>query len=96
MGWYYNLYTPDLKQREESDYRFVACDKFFDGDRLKTLPFIGCYEQGLTVKKYLPFDRGIYILNEDICKEADEISESTFFTDFLKKYDCNGMLIKVS
>ena len=95
MGWYYNLYTPDLKRREESDDRFVACDKFFDGRRLETLPFIGCYEQGLTVKKYLPFERGIYILNEDICKEADEISESTFFTDFLKKYDCSGMLVRI-
>lgn len=92
MGWYYNLYTPDLKMQE--DGKFTVCSVLFD-NRFKDIPFIGNYIQGWT-GKYLEFYDGVFILNEELCKEADEISESTFFTDFLKKYDCNGMLIKVS
>ena len=36
------------------------------------------------------------MLNESACIAADQYSETTFFTDFINKYNCSGMLVKMS
>lgn len=94
MGYCFYLYTPDLCMRDEG--KFVACEQYiFGNSTIHFAPYIGYYER-YGDKKYIDLCDQTFLLNEERCKEADEFTKSTFFTDFLKKYDCNGMLIRVA
>ena len=94
MSYCFNLYTPDMKIQDSG--KFVSCEKLLFS---KDVPFIinaiGYYEQYIG-GKYLDIYNSVYVLNEDQCKKADKYTETTFFTDFIKEYSCNGMFIQIT
>ena len=96
MGYCYSLYTPDLKQRKTG--KFVVCNKLFlsNDDSFKdiTKNIIGFYENSY-FGKYLSDFNSVTMLNEEQCKLADVYTNDTFFTDFLREYDCSGMLVQI-
>lgn len=94
MGYCFNLYTPDMKEQDSG--KFVACERLlFSNDAPFTVNTIGYYEQYIG-GKYLDIYSSICILNEQQCEIADEYTGTTFFTDFIKKHDCNGMFIQIT
>lgn len=94
MGYCFTLYTPDMKEQDSG--KFVSCERLlFFNDVPFTINIIGYYEQYIG-EKYLDIYNSVCVLNEDQCKEADEYTESTFFTDFIKKHNCNGMFIRIT
>ena len=94
MGYCFYLYTPDLIERDSG--KFAACEKvFLSGDiRFQTLPTIGRYEDFFQFKCIQEGSETI-MLNESACIAADQYSETTFFTDFISKYNCSGMLVRM-
>lgn len=94
MGYCFYLYTPDLVERGSG--KFTACEKVFLSDdiRFQTLPAIGYYED-FPQFKYIQEGSETIMLNESACIAADQYSETTFFTDFINEYNCNGMLVKI-
>lgn len=94
MGYYFSLYTPDMKKQDSG--KFVACEKLlFANDTSFTVNTIGYYEQYID-GKYLNIYNSVCILNEKQCEIADEYTGKTFFTDFIKEYGCNGMFIQIT
>lgn len=94
MGYCFTLYTPDMKEQDSG--KFVACEKLlFSNDISFIINTIGYYEQYIG-EKYLDIYNSVCVLNENQCKKADEYTRSTFFTDFIKEYDCNGMFIRIT
>lgn len=94
MGYCFYLYTPDLVERDSG--KFAACEKVFLSDdiRFQTLPTIGYYEDFFSFK-YIKDGSETIMLNESACIVADQYSETTFFTDFINKYNCSGMLVRM-
>lgn len=94
MGYCFSLYTPDMKEQDSG--KFVACEKLlFANDTPFTVNTIGYYEQYID-GKYLDIYNSVCILNENQCEIADEYTGTAFFTDFIKKHDCNGMFIQIT
>lgn len=93
MGYCFHLYTPDLKEQDSG--KFVACSKIFFGGGLIALPTIAFYEEFLG-RKYIDIYNSCVLLDTDACEIADKYSETTFFTDFLKKHNCSGMIVRIT
>lgn len=93
MGYYYHLYTPNMKEQDSG--KFVACDKLLMTNSIMDMTTIGYYEACFDYK-YLDIYDSVVVLNEDQCRMADEYTETTFFTDFIKEYNCNGMFIQIT
>lgn len=94
MGYYFSLYTPNMVEKDRG--KFVACEKLlFSNDAPLTIHPIGYYEQ-YGDKKYLDIYDSVYVLNEKQCKIADKYTKTTFFTDFIKEHNCNGMFIQIT
>ena len=94
MSYCFTLYTPDMKEQDIG--KFAACEKLlFSIDTPFIINTIGYYEQYIG-GKYLDIYDSVCVLNEDQCKKADEYTEMTFFTDFIKEHNCNGMFIRIT
>jgi len=96
MSYCFHLYTPDLKEKDSG--KFTACSEvFLNNDTPLFKKSINFYETtAFGLGKYLDIYGSCILLDETDCKIADEYSKSTFFTDFLNKYDCNGMIIRIT
>lgn len=94
ISYYFHLYTPNMK--EQASGKFVACEKLlFANNTPFVINTIGYYERYIGIK-HLDIYNSVYILNEEQCEVADVYTKTTFFTDFLKRYDCNGMFIRIT
>lgn len=95
MDYCFHLYTPDLKEQDFG--KFTACAKiFFNNESPITPTVIKFCENSYFDKKYIHIYGSCYFLDENACEIADEYSETTFFTDFLKKHNCSGMIIRIT
>lgn len=102
MGYCFTLYTPDMKKQDSG--KFIACEKLLFSNEVSSnyVSFIvnnaiGYYEQYIGGKgKYLDIYNSVFVLNENQCEKADKYTKSTFFTDFIKEHNCNGMFIRIT
>ena len=85
----------DLVERHGRYGKFVACDKLLMTDPIMNMTTIGYYEAYFD-HKYLDIYGSVVVLNENQCRMADEYTGTTFFTDFIKEYNCNGMFIQIT
>lgn len=91
MGFCYHIYTPDMIERDSG--KIVACDILLDNKMV--FPSIA-YNVSYYGKEYSDIHDSVYLLNKDACKIADNESHSTFFSDFLNEYNCNGILVRIT
>lgn len=96
MAYNFKIFSPDLKEIDSG--KFVCCynlllsnefDKYFND-----VVQIGNYTTGY-FGKYIDTYGLLTVLNKDQCIRADDYTQSTFFTDILEKYECNGLLILI-
>ena len=94
MSYCFNLYTPDMEKKDSG--KFIACEKLlFSNNAPFVINTIGYYDYCFS-GKFLDIYNSVCILNEKQCEVADKFTGTTFFTDFIKKYDCNGIFIQIT